>query len=465
MPSRRLLITLAALVMAASHTAVAADPPATAPSISFADARARALADNETVRAAREGVTERTEEKSAAAGFYWPKVELHARAGHLNDTIVLDLDPIRQVINQLHRLPDSAIPPFESTFQKQNFWLSDISVTWPLYTGGRVQAANTAAALQIRDADATVRQVEGTVSTDVAKRYFVLRLALRARAVRQEVLNALDTHVAHAQALEREGQIARVERLHAEVARAEAARQLTSTTHDVALARTALASVIAADAPVDPGTGLFLLHDIGTLDAYVARAMEHHPALARIRAQKGRAEQAVRAEKGAWLPSVAAFGMRELHTADLNLVSPTWAVGIGATFTLFDGMERGHRIAAAKSQAARADLLEQRARRDISTLVEQKYRTLVKALDDYTSLDASVELATEMVRVRRRAFDEGMGTSLEVVDAELALQGVRLKRLSAACDFDVALAELLEATGDADRFESLRSRADMDPEK
>ena len=44
------------------------------------------------------------------------------------------------------------------------------------------------------------------------------------------------------------------------------------------------------------------------------------------------------------------FGMRELHTDDLTLVSPTWAVGVAATVTLFDGMQRGHRVGAARSQ-------------------------------------------------------------------------------------------------------------------
>ena len=86
-----------------------------------------------------------------------------------------------------------------------------------------------------------------------------------------------------------------------------------------------------------------------------------------------------------------------------------------------------------------------------------------KARDEYASLDKTLELASEVVRARSRAFDEGLGTSLEVVDAQLAVQGVKLQRLAAAYDYDVALAELLEATGDADRFDSLRAQADVDP--
>jgi len=47
----------------------------------------------------------------------------------------------------------------------------------------------------------------------------------------------------------------------------------------------------------------------------------------------------------------------------------------------------------------------------------------------------------------------------------LAVQGLKLQRLAAAYAYDVALAELLEAAGDADRFDSLRAQSEVDPEK
>ena len=459
------LALVAALTGATPAQAAGDPPPGPAAALTFSEARARMMTANETALAAGESVAERRDERAAMKGFYWPRVELHAQATHLNDDVILDLNPIRDVISSLHRLPPTLLPSFETTFQKQDYWLSSLTVTWPIYTGGKVQAANKAAALQLTDAEQARRQTDGALSSELVRRYFALRLALRARDVRAHVLDGLDTHVVHAAALEREGQIARVERLHAEVARRDAERQLRASEHDVALARTALASLLSSDAPVDPASGLFIAGSLEPLDVLVARALENNPGLGRLEAQRGRASEAVRAEKAAWLPTVAAFGMRELHTDDLTIVSPTWAVGVNATFTLFDGMERGHRVAAARSQEKRVGLLRERARRDIATLVEQKYRAMEKAREQFASLDTTLELAAEVVRVRTRAFEEGMGTSLEVVDARLMLQGLQLQRLAAAYAFDVALAELLEAAGDADRFETLRAQSEVDPEK
>jgi outer membrane protein TolC len=95
---------------------------------------------------------------------------------------------------------------------------------------------------------------------------------------------------------------------------------------------------------------------------------------------------------------------------------------------------------------------------DLATLVEAKYREARKARDQFDTLHATLALADEHLRMRTRAFEEGAATSLEVVDARLAMARAQLERLVAAFDFDVALAELLDASGQMDRYEEFRVR-------
>ena len=161
------------------------------------------------------------------------------------------------------------------------------------------------------------------------------------------------------------------------------------------------------------------------------------------------------AERARWRPDVYLFAKRELHEEGLTLLDPAWAAGVGATFTLFDGFARKHDTAAARLQLARVETLEARARRDVATLVEKRYREVERSREQFEALAASLDLARENLRVRTRAFEEGLATSLEVVDARLALAHAELERLAAAYEFDVALADLLEASGQADRFELL----------
>jgi outer membrane protein TolC len=85
---------------------------------------------------------------------------------------------------------------------------------------------------------------------------------------------------------------------------------------------------------------------------------------------------------------------------------------------------------------------------------------MLKARDQFDTLARSIALAQENIRVRTLAFREGLATTLEVVDAEVQLSRARIERAAAAYQFDVALAEMLEASGQADRFDEYRQRGE-----
>lgn len=443
------------LLLACAARLPAAEPPP----LTFPEALAAARGGNESILAARAEVRQREEEKKAAKGLYFPTVSFAPLYTHLNDDILLDLDPIRDVILKLHpQVPPALVPSFEETLFKQDMLRLPLTARWPLFTGGRIGAANRAAEARVRDAGAQTRQAEEGVLRSLVRAYFGLRLALEEKAVRAEVLAGLEQHVRNARRLEEEGLVAKVERLNADVARAEAERQLKRAAHDVEIARAGLASVLASDAAVgDPVTPLFVAFDLDPADRFREAALASHPALERLAAQRDLAGEAVAAQKGAFWPEVFAYGLYEMRKTDLSPIEPEWLAGVGARIELFDGGSRLKKLAAARAQQDRVALLDRKLRRDLGTLVERQYREAEKAREQYAALEATRALADESLRARTRAFEEGVGTSLEVVDARLAQEKVRLERLAAAFGFVNALAELLEASGQGDRFEGLRT--------
>jgi outer membrane protein TolC len=109
-------------------------------------------------------------------------------------------------------------------------------------------------------------------------------------------------------------------------------------------------------------------------------------------------------------------------------------------------------VAAARLAEQEVVLQREGARRDVATLVQSRYDEYASAVEQYASLQSSLDLAEESLRSEQRAFAEGVGTSLAVVDAELALSRVQVGRLTAQYDMVVALARLLEASGQSDRL-------------
>lgn len=442
--------------------APAGGQPATVPSpppLSLSEALATQARRHELLQAADAQVRQREQERAAAHTLYYPRVDVHLRATRIDAPITIDLSPIRDAMLALHpQVPGALVPPFRTTVQDETFWKADVRAAWPLFTGGRVPAANAAATARVDEALAERRLTQGTLAVELVRRYFGLRLARAATAVRAQVVEGMSRHVFDATRLEQEGLIARVERLSAEVALAEAERQHRRARDEEALAGLALAATLSLDTPPDPSTPLFVARDLDPVAVFRERAHAAHPALARLDTQARLAAQAERAEAGKRWPEVYAFGLRELHEGDLTILEPAWAVGLGASWTLFDGGERARRTAAAREQAARVAAMHARVRRDLATLVEAKYREVRRARDQFDTLHAMLGLADEHLRVRSRAFEEGLATSLEVVDARLALARAQLERLVAAYDYDVALAELLEASGQADRYDDFRAR-------
>ena len=75
-----------------------------------------------------------------------------------------------------------------------------------------------------------------------------------------------------------------------------------------------------------------------------------------------------------------------------------------------------------------------------------------QAQDNVRALNTTIELSEELVRMRKKAFTEGMATSTEVIDAETMLSKVKVARLAAYYEYDVALMNLLALCGTPEQF-------------
>ena len=417
--------------------------------LDFDTAWKQVYATHEGLEAARMEVNRREEERLATRSLNLPQVDLSARAIRLNGPIRIDLDPIRQALEALHPgLPSGALPSFVVNVQDRDFWQGQVSAVWPIYTGGRISAAKQAANALHRQASEQVRGEEYQLATELVRRYFGLKLAEYVLQMRGEVLEGMEIHLNHAQALAREGQIAAAERLHAQVARDEAFRELQQARRSQDILRTALASLLRAEAVEPLATPLCILPDaVEALAFFRESSRQEHPGLAALEAYAEQAQAGVAAERGRFRPEVYLFGFHELNRSDLTLLDPEWSVGVGMRLPVLDRTSRVHRVRAARSAERQVRLKLSQAGRDLAALVEKHYHEMAQAQEQFTTLVSSIELAAENLRLRETAFAEGLGTSLEVVDARLSLSRAKTLRAMNAYNYLLHLAELLEASG------------------
>ena len=161
----------------------------------------------------------------------------------------------------------------------------------------------------------------------------------------------------------------------------------------------------------------------------------------------------VRVQEAKLKPQIYAFGQYDLRRRDALLTEPDWVFGVGLRYTFLSSSGRGHQIAAAREQRLQAEAGLREARNRIEIGVTQAYNAVDTARRQYLLLESSISRAEENLRLQDLAFREGQATSLDLIDARLSLGGARIERAQAAYQYDYALAQLLEASGQADRYE------------
>lgn len=255
-------------------------------------------------------------------------------------------------------------------------------------------------------------------------------------------------HLEHARKLEQQGQIAKVERLQAEVAYDKAKVETQKAKRDLEIVQAALREMVNSEGEISLSSELFTDTPLSGMQKYISQTLATYPGLSLLDAKKHQAEGMIDAEQGAYLPNVYAYGNYNLHDSDslASELAPDWMVGVGVSLPLIDNSGRSGKVAAAKSAVRQVIHLRAQAEKDLSVLVEKTFREANQAIEEYQGLSSSLSLANENLLLRQKAFSQGLSTSLDVVDAEMYLAGVKTQRLAAAYQYVISLSRLQALT-------------------
>jgi outer membrane protein TolC len=339
---------------------------------------------------------------------------------------------------------------------------SSINSTWSIYTGGRITATQRALAAGVDQARAELAVADEHLDLELTQVYFGLELAVTIERTRTAVLQQADRQLERAIRFEQQGVIAKVERLNAQVSRDESARELARAQRDREIAQARLQRLLRRDAVIEPSTPLFVINNaFKPLPEWLQVAERQNPILAAFDAQREQAQQGIVIAESRWKPEVFAFGSYAMIRHYQTIIEPNWIAGIGVRFTLFSPVDRANTVNAAREGLRQVEALKAESRNDIDSLVESAYRKVEQAREQFNLLDSTLSLARENLRLRERGFDEGQATSLDVNDARNALARAETARATAAYDFVIALARLLEASGQAHALPEFIEKADI----
>jgi outer membrane protein TolC len=453
-----------ALWMSASVTSFAGADEA----LSYEQARQQLLQQSDAIHAADFQVDTERDRRQALDRLRLPTLTVSAGVLAYGSERELDIQPLQQALGQAIPSAGQLVPSsVDLDFNAVNTTAA-LTSSWLLYTGGRTGAARRFAESGIALAEAAREGTREHQEKLLATLYFGHLLARQVLEIRNDVLEGVERHLHLATRFEDRGVLSKVERLHAQVTYDEARRNVAQAQADFGIADVALRRLLRSEQPIKPQTLLFVLtRPLAPLSDFLKAGLENHSQVALLRAKRHQAIEGKVVEQARWKPSVAAYGAYNLAPQDadlsdpLPLLQPDWLVGVNVTYTLFDRHNRRRLVSAAEGQIQRVSALQRELETGLATLIESSYRSVDRARAQFVLLDSSIELAQETLLLRERLFTEGLGTSLDVVDARLAAARAETERAAAAYAFVVSLVDLLEASGQLERFNDYVGLADV----
>ncbi len=493
-------IFLGLMVISISARGASSDEPR---KITFGEALQITLQNNFLIKQSDHHLLQMEQEMKAVRGLRLPKVTLNAGYTTMEDRIQFDLTPVRDAITPLYQalgsygvfsgvpnpdpatngvmpvLPDNISTQavrkkmtdglnavksaeWDLTIQEKQFATLSAGFMWPIFTGGKINAANRAAQIKYEAVEKENLQKSYELTNELIERYFGLVLAEQSSKVREEVRSTMEHHYQDAEKLQGQGQIANVELLNSKLNLAESEREYQKSLRQINMLNEALLNTLSENKVFvnQPVTALFYLDSIESVSYFYAKAVQNSPLLAQVNKKKELAEEGYKAEKSGRLPSVAVTGMYDLANKDLSPYLPGYVVGIGMKWNLFEGASLGKKIKSLTYQKMEAEDYYQKAASDIHTAINRYYQELNMYREQLQMLDVATDLADEYFRVRNKAFSEGMATSAQVADASLALAKARIERLQAMYNYDLSLSKLLYYAGITDQFGYYLERAE-----
>ena len=394
------------------------------------------------------------EEEKAMKGLRYPSVSVSGSYLTLDQDVTVDLNPVQDIIGGIiGGLPSGGLGDWNLTLQERNFGFAAANITWPIFAGGKINAANEAASLKTEISENHHNLKEDKFTISLIDYYFKLKLAKQANELYNNVLQTVEIHNEHADKLFKNGIIPEVETLNAKVALSNAKREVLGAQKDVSLAETAIRNLVGGATFNAVSTPFMTPIILPPLEEYQQEMLLKNKQLLQIAQNYELAKVGVKVEKSDYFPKVGLFGGYMLWTDNLPLIEDyKWLAGVGLTWDVFDGFKREHKIKASKYKVSQVEEIDKQARLNILTYTEKLYSEIQKQQEQYESLNADEALAEKLKFMRTRAFEEGTGTSLEVIDATLKLNSIKLLKLKALYQYNVTYGELMVHLGQTATF-------------
>lgn len=327
--------------------------------------------------------------------------------------------------------------------------------SWRIFSGGRTLAALRASKiyrLLTRDQEQRLRSMQ---VRDIALAYYQVQLAGERLAALSNSVHQLAEFETETRAKHEAGTVSEFDWLSARVSLANEEPRLMAAANALGIAQEAFRNLTYID------DGRFTLSDPLRyrpveipLERAIALGLEKNPELREKAGEVGLRREDVTRRRSDYYPAVDLY-------ADYSYMNPDpysffagdsgWqyqlGTGVRASWTLFDGGSRRAEVAESRLTLLIAEDEYRELQRNIALSIRTAWLRARDAAEVIEATTENVELAHRALEIARSRFNAGLGTNLEVTQANVELSNAQLARSQALYEHMAAVMEMKYAAG------------------
>lgn len=328
--------------------------------------------------------------------------------------------------------------------------LPSIALQYTLFDGGLSAARAGEAAAALSAARAREQQAREQVIEATSKAYYDLVEAGQMRELALRASGVARAHVRQAEELLASGMIPRADLLRAQAEDASRNLDLISAENGVKLASIALDAVMNVPLtteyrPTDALEAATPHFDLQSLlgSAHVARGE-----LVAARFAVDAAQAALKAARSTFAPRIkAVVADGNTQPAVTGGYHNQFSAGLSAVWSLFDNGYDAGEVEQAEAGLREAQLALQSLEKDIDVDVRVAYLNVGRAQAQVAAAQQAVAFSGESLRLAQVRYRGGVGTALELQDAELGDRDARLQLTQAQASLRESIVALRFAAG------------------
>ncbi|MCS6809147.1 MAG: TolC family protein [Bacteroidota bacterium] len=347
--------------------------------------------------------------------------------------------------------PSSVFPVILDNYQFQ------AAVTYPVFTGFRLEAAKAAAEYNAQAASQDIMKERSETEFTIHNAYWTLYKVRHVQRLTAETIEQVNARLADAQSLLKNGLLTQndILRLQLQLSNAKIAKIDADNAERLAALQLNTLLGLPLHAEVELASEIqYTPNKLPDYETALQRALEARAEVRGTQLRIKAAEEAVRAARGGYFPTVAISGAAleanpnprlSWRGAEWNF---TWQLAAQLSWTLWNWNTTGYQVAQAEAQVVQAEDALSMLHDGIKLEVTQNYLALQQAREKVAVAQQGMEQANENYRVTNEKFKKGLALTSDVTEAQTLQLQAKVHYITSIVDYELAQARLAKSLGE-----------------